>query len=96
MKKKKLKPLTNKAGEIRELTRKDIRGFKPAAEVLPPRLVAMLPKRRPGQRGPQRTPTKEQVTLRLDADVLSFFKSFGQGWQTRINDALKNIADRNG
>ena len=34
--------------------------------------------------------TKAQVTLRLDVDVLEKFKSSGDGWQTRINDALKS------
>lgn len=34
--------------------------------------------------------TKTQVTLRLDAEVLAKFKATGDGWQTRINDALKN------
>lgn len=34
--------------------------------------------------------TKTQVTLRLDAEVLEKFKASGDGWQTRINDALKS------
>lgn len=32
---------------------------------------------------------KQQVTIRLDADVLAAFKQTGAGWQTRINDALR-------
>jgi uncharacterized protein (DUF4415 family) len=34
--------------------------------------------------------TKTQVTLRLDVEVLEKFKASGDGWQTRINDALKS------
>lgn len=34
--------------------------------------------------------TKTQVTLRLDVDVIQKFKASGDGWQTRINDALKS------
>ncbi|MBK8360629.1 MAG: BrnA antitoxin family protein [Comamonadaceae bacterium] len=34
--------------------------------------------------------SKTQVTLRLDVDVLEKFKASGDGWQTRINDALKS------
>jgi len=34
--------------------------------------------------------TKAQVTLRLDVDVLEKFKASGDGWQTRINEALKS------
>lgn len=34
--------------------------------------------------------TKTQVTLRLDVDVVQKFKASGDGWQTRINEALKS------
>ena len=32
---------------------------------------------------------KEPVKLRLDADVLAALRASGEGWQTRINDALR-------
>ncbi|MGH8352197.1 MAG: BrnA antitoxin family protein [Pseudomonas sp.] len=32
---------------------------------------------------------KQPVTLRLDADVLEWFKGQGQGYQTRINKLLR-------
>ena len=44
--------------------------------------------RRPGR--PLGSGTKTQITLRLDADVVAKFKASGSGWQTRINDALRN------
>jgi uncharacterized protein (DUF4415 family) len=34
-------------------------------------------------------PVKEPVTLRLDADIVAWFKSKGPGYQTRINDLLR-------
>jgi uncharacterized protein (DUF4415 family) len=34
--------------------------------------------------------TKKQITLRLDEDLIEKFKATGDGWQTRINDALKS------
>ena len=34
-------------------------------------------------------PLKKPVTLRLDADVLAWFKKKGSGYQTRINRALR-------
>ena len=40
-------------------------------------------------RGPNKRPTKEQVAIRLDPDVLGAFRSAGPGWQTRMNSALK-------
>jgi len=33
---------------------------------------------------------KESITIRLDADVVRFFKGGGRGYQTRINDVLKS------
>jgi uncharacterized protein (DUF4415 family) len=32
---------------------------------------------------------KEQLTLRIDSDVLEWFKKQGQGYQTRINALLR-------
>jgi uncharacterized protein (DUF4415 family) len=34
---------------------------------------------------------KKAVTLRLDADVLTWFKKEGRGYQTRINRALRGV-----
>jgi hypothetical protein len=34
---------------------------------------------------------KEQVTLRIDKDVLDFYKSKGEGWQTFINQVLGEV-----
>jgi uncharacterized protein (DUF4415 family) len=34
-------------------------------------------------------PTKAQLTIRLDADVLAWLKSNGRGYQTRINHILR-------
>ena len=36
-------------------------------------------------------PLKKPVTLRLDADVLAWFKRQGRGYQTRINRALREL-----
>ena len=36
-------------------------------------------------------PIKQAVTLRLDADVLAWFKKPGRGYQTRINRALRTV-----
>ncbi|NIJ48541.1 BrnA antitoxin family protein [Rhizomicrobium electricum] len=83
----KKKPLTDKDGEVRELTTADIRAMRPMAEVLPSDLVEIIRKR--GERGPQKAPTKQQVTLRLDRDVVERFKATGPGWQSRINNALR-------
>jgi uncharacterized protein (DUF4415 family) len=38
---------------------------------------------------PKSASTKQAVKLRLDADVLEALRASGEGWQTRINDALR-------
>ena len=42
-------------------------------------------------RGPQKEPTKVLTTVRLDADIIAFFKAQGRGYQTRINDELRKV-----
>ena len=45
-------------------------------------------------RGPQKAPTKVLTSLRLDADVIAFFRAQGSGYQSRINDALRRVKER--
>ncbi|GAB2731469.1 BrnA antitoxin family protein [Comamonas sediminis] len=46
--------------------------------------------RKPGRpAGSVKVAAKVSTTLRLDPDVLEAFKSQGAGWQTRINDVLR-------
>jgi uncharacterized protein (DUF4415 family)/uncharacterized DUF497 family protein len=40
-------------------------------------------------RGPQKAPKKRVVTMRLSPDVVDTFRATGDGWQTRIDNALK-------
>jgi uncharacterized protein (DUF4415 family) len=35
---------------------------------------------------------KQAVSLRLDPEVIAWFKRSGDGWQTRINEALRKVA----
>ena len=37
---------------------------------------------------------REQVTLRIDQDVLEWFQEGGPGWQDRINEALRKAAGK--
>ena len=45
-------------------------------------------------RGPQAAPTKILTSIRLDADILEFFKAQGAGYQSRINTALRREVKR--
>ena len=38
-------------------------------------------------------PIKKPVTLRLDADVIAWFKKSGRGYQTRINRTLRKVME---
>ena len=46
-------------------------------------------------RGPQTAPTKILTSVRLDADILEFFKAKGAGYQSQINAALRMEVERN-
>jgi uncharacterized protein (DUF4415 family) len=43
-----------------------------------------------GGRGPQKAPPKVSTTIRLSPDVVQAFRATGDGWQTRIDSALKD------
>ena len=40
-------------------------------------------------RGVQKNPTKVAISIRLDNDVIDAFKAQGKGWQTQINNILR-------
>ena len=79
----KRKKLTDKEGEIRELTIDDFQVAKPFSS-LPASLQAKLRGR------PKSAVTKERITIRLSPDVVSTFRATGDGWQTRVDAALRD------
>lgn len=86
-------PMIDDDGEVRELTAEDMRRFRPAAEVLPPELYAGLVEmnRATKLRGrPKAAVTKERITIRLSQEVVERFRASGDGWQTRVDAALKD------
>lgn len=42
------------------------------------------------KRGPQKTETKERITIRLSRSVVERFRATGEGWQTRMDAALQD------
>lgn len=50
-----------------------------------------IPKR---VRGPQKTPVKIPVSIRLYPEVVDYFKSQGKGWHTMINDVLSEYVKK--
>lgn len=53
---------------------------------IPAAIRAAFPKSKGGR---PRGSNKEQVSLRIDKDVLARFRESGPGWQSRINEALR-------
>ena len=45
------------------------------------------------RRGLQPIPSKELISLRVDQDVIEWFKAQGPGYQTRINSVLRAFRD---
>ncbi len=41
---------------------------------------------------PRSDSPKLPISLRLDRDVVEWFKQSGEGWQTRMNDELRRVA----
>ena len=45
-------------------------------------------------RGPFYRPIKRPLSLRVDADIVDWFQRQGQGYQTRMNSALREYVER--
>jgi uncharacterized protein (DUF4415 family) len=71
-----------------EWTEEDFKNARPFAEVFPE--LAESIRRARGRPAVERP--KQQISLRLDPDVIDAFKATGKGWQSRINDALRKAA----
>ena len=69
-------------GEVADLSRLDQAEFKPFSS-LPTSLQTKLRGR------PKAAVTKERITIRLSPDVIQTFRASGEGWQTRIDAALR-------
>ncbi|MDO8295111.1 MAG: BrnA antitoxin family protein [Caulobacter sp.] len=76
-----------------EWTEEDFARARPASE-LPPEVLAHFPKTLARIRGLQKAATKRAVSIRLSAEVVDHFRAGGPGWQTRIDQALKDVIAR--
>ena len=82
-------PLIDDSGEVRELKSKDFKKMRPVSEILPKELLSVLPRR---GRPPKKNP-KKQLTIRLNCEIVDYFKGRGKGWQTEINDVLQKYVN---
>jgi uncharacterized protein (DUF4415 family) len=89
MTKRVVDPASEPDEENPEWTNEDFRDARPAleviAEVFSPEAAAFLARR--GR--PAKPDRKVNQTLRIDPDVLEAFRQEGKGWQTRINQVLR-------
>ncbi|WP_105533120.1 BrnA antitoxin family protein [Solimicrobium silvestre] len=73
-----------------EWTAKDFAKARPANEVLPQLFSAKVAQTMLKPRGrPRAEHPKERINIRLSHDVIAHFKASGDGWQTRIDAALR-------
>lgn len=73
-----------------ELTDAELAGLRPMREAMPALHAALQEGQR--KRGPART--KEAVSLRLDIDLVEKLRASGPGWQSRVNEALREWLER--
>lgn len=85
------KPLTDEGGEVRELTDDDFARALRFDQLTPEHQKLLR-----GVRGAQIAPTKQQISLRVSRDVLERFRATGRGWQTRMDQALREWIERAG
>lgn len=64
---------------------------RPAKDVLPDLMgdAAAREMLKPKRGRPPSAAPKEHVNIRLDADIVQSFRRTGNGWQTRLNNALR-------
>ncbi|WP_339632488.1 BrnA antitoxin family protein [uncultured Sneathiella sp.] len=74
--------------ETAPLTEAEVGKLRPAAEVFRKHGMKMPP--RPRGRPVSDNP-KKQVNMRLDADLLEKLRERGKGWQTEVNEKLREI-----
>ena len=81
------KPFFDEDGEVREIAAEDVALFKPFS-ALPAAEQRVLLKLR--NRGPQKTPKKVPISIRLSPDVAEGLRATGNGRQSRADQALRS------
>ena len=87
------KPLIDQDGEVRELTAQDAAESVPFSALPAAERKVLLNLRR---RGPQKTPRKVPISIRLSPDVAEGLRATGNGWQGRADKVLRSwLAEAN-
>lgn len=91
MKKQKSKPLTNKAGGVRELTLQDFRqaiDFDALPQSVRQKIQAIKKVGRPRSETP-----KEMIAFRFAPEVLAGIRGLGKGYNARVESVLRNALE---
>jgi uncharacterized protein (DUF4415 family) len=81
------KPLTDEDGEVRELTAQDFAHAVPLSALPEAEQQALRSLRK---RGPQKSPRKVPISIRLSPDVAEGLRATGEGWQVRADEVLRS------
>ena len=84
----KRRPLTDRSGEVRELTAADFKGMRPLSEIDPGMIPAMKEMRNKGGR-PKAEAPKVHIGFRFAPDLVQSIKSLGKGYNVRVEKALR-------
>jgi uncharacterized protein (DUF4415 family) len=88
------KALIDEDGEVREITAEDVALFKPFSSLPKAEQKVLLSVRR---RGPQKSPKKVPISIRLSPEVVEGLRATGNGWQGRADQVLRLwLAERTG
>ncbi len=71
------------------LTEEELANMRPARDVLPEAFFEAVKRERNLGGRPRLENPKKLITLRLDQDLIEKYKATGDGWQSRMNDALR-------
>ena len=83
-----MKPLTDKDGEVRELSAEDFREMKPVRDVMPELVGAMAEFRKKLGR-PKIAEPKVHIGFRLAPDVVESIRASGPGYNARVERVLR-------
>jgi uncharacterized protein (DUF4415 family) len=84
------RPLTDKGGEVRELTAEDFRTARPLRDEFPD-LAEYARKRKAGR--PKSVAPKRLQSFKLSPDVIEGIRNSGKGYNARVEAVLRQALD---
>jgi uncharacterized protein (DUF4415 family) len=78
--------------ELPELSDAEFAAGVVSTGMTPKEIIAAIEVKKRGR--PKGSGQKVSTTVRFDADILEAFRAGGEGWQTRMNDALRDWLKR--